>query len=107
MPATPICESIAHIGPDADFLHLDGETLVATAPPKAGLGAALLEDENDGSPVLSLLSLPPLPRHPSATRPFAAADDDGVVTATAQGVYPPSAIALTEARAGAEPCARR
>jgi hypothetical protein len=56
IPVTPICLRIAHIGPDADFLHLDGETPVATAPPKTALGAALLENESDGSPVLSLLS---------------------------------------------------
>jgi hypothetical protein len=65
IPATPICEPIAHIGPDADFLHLDGETPVATAPPKTALGAALLEDESDGSPVLSLFSFPPPPPLPS------------------------------------------
>ncbi|KAF8272780.1 hypothetical protein EI94DRAFT_158056 [Lactarius quietus] len=33
VPATPICERIAHIAPDADFLHLDGETPIATVPP--------------------------------------------------------------------------
>ena len=33
MPATPIGERIAHIAPDADFLHLDGETPIATVPP--------------------------------------------------------------------------
>ena len=33
MPATPIGECIAHIAPDADFLHLDGETPIATVPP--------------------------------------------------------------------------
>lgn len=64
IPATPICERIAHIGPDADFLHLDAETPVATAPPKTALGAALLEDESDGPPVLSLLSFPPPPPPP-------------------------------------------
>lgn len=69
-PRTPICEPITHFGPDADFLHLDGETPIATVPPKAAmaaLGAALLttEDENDGTPVLSLLSFPPPPPLPS------------------------------------------
>ena len=33
VPATPIGERIAHIAPDADFLHLDGETPIATVPP--------------------------------------------------------------------------
>jgi len=35
MPVTPIGERIAHIAPDADFLHLDGETPVATVPPRS------------------------------------------------------------------------
>jgi hypothetical protein len=64
MPATPICEPITHIGPDADFLHLDGETPIATVPPKAALGEALSGDEGEGAlPVLSLLSFP-LPSPP-------------------------------------------
>ena len=68
-PTTPICEPITHFGPDADFLHLDGETPIATMPPKAAaaaLGAAILtEDEDEGTPVLSLLSFPPPPPLPS------------------------------------------
>lgn len=61
IPPTPICEPIAHIGPDADFLHLDGETPIATVPPKAALGTTPTGDKNDDSPVLSLLSYPPPP----------------------------------------------
>ncbi|KAI0286153.1 hypothetical protein BC826DRAFT_101624 [Russula brevipes] len=67
IPPTPIGERIAHIAPDADFLHLEGETPVATAPPRVGLGAALLEDEADGSPVLLQYSFPPPPVSPART----------------------------------------
>jgi hypothetical protein len=74
IPPIPICEPIAHIGPDADFLHLDGETPIATVPPKAALGVGPTEDENGGSLVLSLLSFPPpppppLPSHRRSYRP--------------------------------------
>ena len=66
----PICEPIARIGPDADFLHLDGETPIATVPPKTALRAALKEDEiDDNPPLLSLLSFPPPPPLPSH-RPY-------------------------------------
>jgi hypothetical protein len=64
-PPTPICEPITHIGPDADFLHLDGETPIATVPPKTALGASPTEDGNNGSPVLSLFSFQPPPPPPS------------------------------------------
>jgi hypothetical protein len=72
-PTTPICEPITHFGPDADFLHLDGETPIATVRPKAAAaalgGAILTEDEIEGTPVLSLLSFPPPPPLPSH-RPY-------------------------------------
>jgi hypothetical protein len=68
MPVTPIYERIAHISPDADFLHLDGDTPVATAPPRAAaaaLGTAQFDDDGDGSPVLSRFSFPLPPMLPA------------------------------------------
>jgi hypothetical protein len=73
IPAMPIGERIAHIAPDADFLHLDIDTPVATAPPRTTLGTALSEDEGDGSPVLSHFSFPlppPLPSRSSYRPPL-------------------------------------
>jgi hypothetical protein len=57
MPVTPIGERIAHIAPDADFLHLDGETPVATVPPLLPLPEA--EANVIVSPAFSF-PLPPL-----------------------------------------------
>jgi hypothetical protein len=74
IPVMPIGERIAHIAPDADFLHLDMDTPVATAPPRTMLcGAALSEDEGDGSSVLSQFSFPlppPLPSRSSYRPPL-------------------------------------
>ncbi|KAI9508402.1 hypothetical protein F5148DRAFT_911360 [Russula earlei] len=67
MPVTPICERIAHIAPDADFLNLDGETPVATVPPLAALGAALFE-EADAATALPPHSFP-LPLRRDQYRP--------------------------------------
>ena len=74
IPATPIYERIAHIAPDADFLHLEGDTPVATAPPSR---APLFEDEDededktagrDGPVVLSQFSFPLPPPLPPPSR---------------------------------------
>ncbi|KAI9443415.1 hypothetical protein H4582DRAFT_1924508 [Lactarius indigo] len=54
MPVTPIGERIAHIAPDADFLHLDGETPIATVPPRA-----LMVPETNAPPGFPF-PLPPL-----------------------------------------------
>jgi hypothetical protein len=62
IPATPIGERIAHIAPDADFLHLEGDTPVATGPPRA----PLFEDQTgDTRAALSQFSFPLPPRLPS------------------------------------------
>ena len=74
-PATPIYERIAHIAPDADFLHLEGDTPVATAPPRRGL--PLFEDEmgtgtgtggDDRPAALSHFSFPLPPPLPPPSR---------------------------------------
>ncbi|KAI0252164.1 hypothetical protein BJV78DRAFT_1352586 [Lactifluus subvellereus] len=80
LPVTPIGERIAHISPDADFLHLGGDTPVATTPWSAlGMTSQLLEGVDDTSPVLSRLTIPspPLlpPRSPYRPAPSPAAPD--------------------------------
>ncbi|KAH8989135.1 hypothetical protein EDB92DRAFT_1947677 [Lactarius akahatsu] len=52
MPVTPIGERIAHIAPDADFLLLDGETPIATVPPRA-----MMIPDTDAPPPLPPLTL--------------------------------------------------
>ncbi|KAH9002807.1 hypothetical protein EDB86DRAFT_3073942 [Lactarius hatsudake] len=56
MPVTPIGERIAHIAPDADFLLLDGETPIATVPPRA-----MMVPETDAPPQCPYEHVPPPP----------------------------------------------
>ena len=75
MPTTPIGERITHIAPDADFLHLDGETPIATVPPPSRAIPETQAGTHVVSPSFSF-PLPPLtlPRAPYAMGPPPAPD---------------------------------